>query len=90
MIAHGMDVDESGRIGYTEFLAATVEAHGVAKKEQLSEAFDRLDADDSGFISANNLKEVDSYISCYRLMFSVSSFNRVIDRYWVRHTMQGK
>ena len=89
-IFNGMDVDESGRIGYTEFLAATVEAHGVAKKEQLSEAFDRLDADDSGFISANNLKEVDSYISCYRLMSSVSSFNRVIDRYWVRHTMQGK
>jgi calcium-dependent protein kinase len=57
-IFRGMDVDKSGKIGYTEFLAATVEAHGVAKEEQLLEAFDRLDADDSGFISEENLKEI--------------------------------
>ena len=57
-IFRGMDVDESGKIGYTEFLAATVEAHGVAKEEELLEAFDRLDADDSGYISAENLKDI--------------------------------
>jgi len=53
-----MDVDGAGVIGYTEFLAATVEMHGEIKSDELLEAFDRLDADDSGFISESNLKEL--------------------------------
>jgi calcium-dependent protein kinase len=39
-------------------LAATIEAHGAISEERLAEAFDRIDADDSGFISAENLKEI--------------------------------
>jgi EF-hand domain pair len=50
------DVDGSGKIRYTEFLAATIEAHGSISEERLAEAFDRIDADDSGYISAENLK----------------------------------
>jgi hypothetical protein len=52
------DLDGTGKIRYTEFLAATIEAHGVISEEKLAEAFDRLDADDSGFISAENLAEM--------------------------------
>jgi Ca2+-binding EF-hand superfamily protein len=52
------DLDGTGKIRYTEFLAATIEAHGVISEEKLAEAFDRLDADDSGYISAENLAEM--------------------------------
>jgi len=40
----------------TEFLAATIEAQGAISEERLAEAFDRIDSDDSGFISAENLR----------------------------------
>jgi Ca2+-binding EF-hand superfamily protein len=50
-----VDLDGTGRIRYTEFLAATIEAHGAIDEERLAEAFDRLDSDDSGFISAGEL-----------------------------------
>lgn len=42
---------------YCEFLAATIEAQGAISEERLAEAFDRLDSDDSGFISKENLRE---------------------------------
>jgi ankyrin repeat protein len=46
------------RIRYTEFIAATIEAHGRVAELNLAEAFDCLDCDDSGFISANDLMEI--------------------------------
>jgi hypothetical protein len=52
------DLDGSGRIRYTEFLAATIEAQGAISEERLAEAFDRLDSDDSGYIDAENLAEI--------------------------------
>uniref|UniRef100_A0A7S1VXM4 Calmodulin n=1 Tax=Ditylum brightwellii TaxID=49249 RepID=A0A7S1VXM4_9STRA len=55
---HGADIDSTGSIKYTEFLAATIEAHGAINEERLAEAFDRLDTDDSGFITAENLREL--------------------------------
>lgn len=54
----GLDVDRTGKISYTEFLAASMETMGLLQEEQLLEAFDRLDADDTGFISAENLKQI--------------------------------
>jgi calcium-dependent protein kinase len=51
-IFEGVDLDGSGKIRYTEFLAATIEVHGAIDEERLAEAFDRLDCDDSGYISA--------------------------------------
>ena len=51
-------MDGSGRIRYTEFLAATIEAQGAISEERLAEAFDRLDTDDSGYISADNLADL--------------------------------
>jgi Ca2+-binding EF-hand superfamily protein len=53
-----VDLDGTGRIRYTEFLAATIEAQGAISEERLAEAFDRLDSDDSGYISAENLAEI--------------------------------
>lgn len=52
------DVDGTGVIRYTEFLAATIEAHGAIDEGRLAEAFDRLDSDDSGYISVENLSEI--------------------------------
>ena len=45
-------------IYYLEFLAATLSAHGRINEERLAEAFDRIDSDDKGFISRENLKEI--------------------------------
>ena len=56
-IFKSIDLDGSGHIDYTEFLAATIEARGVIAEERLAEAFDRIDSDDSGQISKENLKE---------------------------------
>jgi len=53
-----VDLDGSGRIRYTEFLAATIEAQGAISEERLAEAFDRFDTDDSGYISVDNLTDV--------------------------------
>lgn len=41
---------------YTEFLAATLEAKGDIEEERIAEAFDRLDSDDTGYISRENLE----------------------------------
>jgi Ca2+-binding EF-hand superfamily protein len=52
-----MDIDATGKVHYSEFLAATLEAHGSINERRIAEAFDRLDSDDSGFITVDNLKE---------------------------------
>jgi Ca2+-binding EF-hand superfamily protein len=41
----------AGKISWTEFLAATIEAVGRVGEEEFAECFDRLDCDSSGFIS---------------------------------------
>lgn len=43
-----VDVDGTGKIKYTEFLAATLESTGWICEPRLAEAFDRLDHDDTG------------------------------------------
>lgn len=45
-------------IRYTEFLASTIEAQGAIDERRLAEAFDRLDSDDSGYITVDNLKGI--------------------------------
>jgi Ca2+-binding EF-hand superfamily protein len=51
-------MDKTGRINYLEFLAATVPNQVLQDTARLRQAFDRLDADSSGFISKKNLKEL--------------------------------
>ena len=52
-----MDLDGTGKVHYSEFLAATIEAHGTISEERIAEAFDRLDSDDSGRITVEDVKE---------------------------------
>jgi hypothetical protein len=52
------DVNQNGKIMYTEFLAATIEAHGHIEEDRVAEAFDRIDSDDTNYISKKNLREV--------------------------------
>lgn len=52
-----MDINGNQKIMFTEFIAATVEARGLIAEDRIAEAFDRLDSDDSGYISKSNLKQ---------------------------------
>ncbi|CAM9510307.1 unnamed protein product [Ectocarpus sp. 13 AM-2016] len=53
-----LDVDHSGDIHYLEFLAATIEAVGATEEVRLRQAFERLDTDESGSITVDNLREI--------------------------------
>jgi Ca2+-binding EF-hand superfamily protein len=53
----GIDIDGTGSVHYSEFLASTIEAHGSIDEERLAEAFDRIDSDDTGYITTSDLKE---------------------------------
>ncbi|KAL3935778.1 MAG: hypothetical protein SGBAC_008767 [Bacillariaceae sp.] len=52
-----LDLDCTGKVHYSEFLAGSLEAHGNIDESRIAEAFDRLDSDDSGFITAENLRD---------------------------------
>ena len=52
-----IDTDGSGKIDYTEFIAATMEKNIYMKEEKLFMAFKMFDIDGSGKISADELKE---------------------------------
>lgn len=56
-IFQNLDTGKDGKIYYTEFLAATLEAHGRIVEETLADAFDRMDCDDTGYISEQNLRD---------------------------------
>lgn len=51
-------MNKNDEIMYTEFLAATIEQLGQIDEERVAEAFDRLDADQSGFITNQDLRDV--------------------------------
>jgi len=57
-IFSSIDTNQNGQINYTEFVAATIEAQGHIAEDRIAEAFDRLDCDDTGYISRENLKEI--------------------------------
>ena len=52
------DTDNSGQIEYTEFLAATMDAHVYMRDDYLKTAFDMFDSDGSGTIDKNELKQI--------------------------------
>lgn len=52
-----IDINQNGHIMYTEFIAATLEAQGQLDEDRIAEAFERLDIDNSGFISIENMQE---------------------------------
>ena len=49
------DINHNGMVEYTEFLASAIEAFGMVEEERIAEAFDQLDADNSGSISKAEL-----------------------------------
>ena len=54
-----LDHDQSGVVHYHEFLAATLEAEeGVLDPETLQDTFDRMDNDDTGVISKDNIRQL--------------------------------
>jgi Ca2+-binding EF-hand superfamily protein len=55
-IFKAIDIDRTGKVHYFEFLAATIESHGYINEERLAEAFDRLDSDDCGYITVDDLR----------------------------------
>ena len=54
----GMDQDHSGKVHYLEFLAATLEESELHRTDELLRAFDRIDSDNTGGISGQNLKQM--------------------------------
>jgi calcium-dependent protein kinase len=57
-IFKSVDTGDDNEIYYLEFLAATIEARGRITEERLADAFDRLDSDDSGYISRENFRSI--------------------------------
>lgn len=55
---YAADLDGTGELKYTEFLAATIESTDLVTEERLAEAFDRLDSDDSGYITVQDLRDL--------------------------------
>lgn len=55
LMFNDIDINGSDDLGYSEFLAATIEAHGPIEEGRKAEAFDRLDCDDTGYITISNL-----------------------------------
>lgn len=55
---NAMDLDGTGLVHYSEFLAATIESHGSISEEQVAECFDRLDNDDSGHITQEDIVDI--------------------------------
>jgi len=51
------DVDNSGTIGYGEFLAATLHTNKIEREDHLFAAFSYFDRDGSGFITADELQQ---------------------------------
>ena len=61
-----IDHNLSGGIYYTEVLATTLEAHGRIVEEKFAGVFDRMDCDDTDYISRQNLKDCLGSESTYK------------------------
>jgi len=53
-----IDTDKTGKISYTEFLAATIELHENIEEDRIWDAFEQIDSDNTGFISKENLRDL--------------------------------
>ncbi|OMJ90441.1 hypothetical protein SteCoe_7137 [Stentor coeruleus] len=55
MLINKVDLDQNGKVNYSEFLAATIDWNKEMSSERLTQAFRALDADHSGKISKEEL-----------------------------------
>ena len=55
-IFSGIDQAHTGRISYLEFLAATMQDRVFSNEGRLKQAFEKMDLDQSGYISIQNLQ----------------------------------
>jgi len=53
-----MDQNHDGVVNYTEFIASFLETCDLIDEMQIADAFDRIDSDNTGFISASNIKSI--------------------------------
>lgn len=53
-----VDMNGSGKISWTEFLASTIETKGHISEAEFSSAFEHLDFDKNGYISTSDLREI--------------------------------
>ena len=58
MVFSQIDIDGSGTIDYTEFVAAAMEMEQLTTDTKLKKAFGLFDKDNSGLISADEIREV--------------------------------
>ena len=57
-IINSIDKDKSGKIDFNEFMIVSYSREKLFIKESLSEAFDFLDHDGTGFIEVKELKSI--------------------------------
>jgi hypothetical protein len=57
-VFQGVEQDQTGKIRYTEFLAATAAVRTVLEERQLKQLFAKLDADSTGFTSVENISSI--------------------------------
>ena len=95
-----IDLDGSGEIDYTEFIAATIEARGAIENDRLEEAFKFFDGDNKGYITKDCLRQLmqfgllgrnftDEYVDevfdeCDLNHDGIISFNDFLSLFWGR------
>jgi len=57
-ILKNVDIDNSGRIDYNEFIAATINNEKLINEQKLKTSFDFFDHDKSGQITTEELKAI--------------------------------
>ena len=58
VLVQHQEVNHTGRILYTEFLASTLEVQGNVAQSKITEAFNHLDRDSKGYIDKGDLRQV--------------------------------
>ena len=90
------DTDGTGKLGYTEFISASIEQNIYMREERLLEAFKMLDKDNNGKISKEEIKNAlkldnidNNQLSIYIQKFDLNGDGE-IDYYEFLHMMSNK